>query len=87
MLGLLCDQTINLETDDISLYYSLLKLKCIVLLYAWWVLKHKKDQNKYASLNNSHRNHMDRIYYKCMNELAEKNNHKNIFPARETENV
>ena len=33
MLGLLCKQTINLETDAKILYYSLLKLKCIVPLY------------------------------------------------------
>ena len=26
-------------------------------------LKHKKDWNKYASLNNSHRNHTNRIFY------------------------
>ena len=33
MLGFLWKQTINLETDAKTLYYSLLKLKCIVLLY------------------------------------------------------
>ena len=41
MLRLLCKQTINLETDAKTLYYSLLKLKCIVRL---WYLKHKKDK-------------------------------------------
>ena len=33
ILGLLCKQTINLETDAKTLYYNLLKLKCIVRLY------------------------------------------------------
>ena len=32
ILGLLCKQTINLETDAKTLYYSLLKLICIVLV-------------------------------------------------------
>ena len=45
----------NLESDvkTLCLYFSLLKLKCSPSIY----LKHKKDQNKYASLKNNHRNH------------------------------
>ena len=50
MLGPLCNQTVNLETDAKTLYYSLLRLKCGPSIY----LKHKKDQNKYASLSNNH---------------------------------
>ena len=37
MLGPLCNQTVNLETDAETLYYSLLKLKCSPIY-----LKHKK---------------------------------------------
>ena len=58
MLGPLCNQTINLETDAKTLFYSLLKLKYSPPMY----LKHKKDQNKYASLSNNHWNHMNRIF-------------------------
>ena len=50
MLEPFCDQTVNLETDAKTLYYSLLRLKCGPSIY----LKHKKDQNKYASLSNNH---------------------------------
>jgi len=39
MFGYLCNQTVNLETDAKSLYYSLLKLKYSPSIY----LKHKKD--------------------------------------------
>ena len=39
MLGPLCNQTVNLETDAKTLYFSLLKLKCSPFIY----LKHKKD--------------------------------------------
>ena len=39
MLGCLCNQLVNLETDAKMLYYSLLKLKYSVAIY----LKHKKD--------------------------------------------
>ena len=59
MLGPLCNQTVNLESDakTLYLYYSLLKLKYSPFIY----LKHKKDQKKYASLKNSHINHTNRI--------------------------
>ena len=52
MLEPFCDQTVNLETDAKTLFYSLLRLKCSpsIIIY----LKHKKDQNKYASLSNNH---------------------------------
>ena len=60
MLGPLCNQTDNLETDAKTLHYSLLELKCSP---SSTYLKHKKDWNKYASLNNSHRNHTNRIFY------------------------
>ena len=50
---------INPETDAKPLYYSLLKFKYSPSIY----LKHKKDSNKYASLNNSHRNPTNRILY------------------------
>ena len=40
MLGPLCNQRINLETDAKTLNYSLLKLKYSPSIY----LKHKKDQ-------------------------------------------
>ena len=39
-----CIQVVNLETDDKTLYRSLLKLK-----YSPIYLKHKKDLNKCAS--------------------------------------
>ena len=39
MLGPLCNQIVNLETDAKTLYYSLLKLKYSLAIY----LKHKKD--------------------------------------------
>ena len=60
MLGPLCMETVNLETDAKTLYYSLLKLKyspCILFKVQ------KKTKDKYASLNNSRRNHMNRIFY------------------------
>ena len=59
MLEPLCNQTVNLETDAKTLYYSLLKLKYSSSIYS----KHKKDWNKYASLNNSHTNHTNRMFY------------------------
>ena len=37
MLGLLCNQTVNLKTDSKTLYYSILKLK-----YSPSILKHNK---------------------------------------------
>ena len=39
MLGPLCNQTLNLETEAKTLYYSLLKLKYSPAIYS----KHKKD--------------------------------------------
>ena len=39
MLGPLCNQTVNLETETNTLYYSLLKLKYSPAIY----LKHKED--------------------------------------------
>ena len=39
MLGPLCNQTVNLDTDAKTLYYSLLKLKYSPSIY----LKYKKD--------------------------------------------
>ena len=48
MLGCLCNQT-----DTKTLYYGLLKLK----YYGPIRLKHQKDENKYAPLNSSYRNH------------------------------
>ena len=39
MLGLLCNQTVNLETDKKILYYSLLKKKYSPSIH----LKRKKD--------------------------------------------
>ena len=60
MPGPLCNQTDNLETHAKTLHYSLLKLNYSP---SSTYLKHKKDWNKYASLNNSHRNHTDRIFY------------------------
>ena len=59
MFGPLCNQTVTLETDAKTLYYSLLKLKYSPSIY----LKHKKNKNKYASFNNSHRNFMNRVFY------------------------
>ena len=60
MLGPLCHQTDNLETDAKTLHYSLLELKYSP---SSTYLTDKKDWNKYASLNNSHRNHTNRIFY------------------------
>ena len=37
MLGPLCNQTVNLNTDSKTLYYSILKLK-----YSLSILKHNK---------------------------------------------
>ena len=61
MFGPLCNQTVTLETDAKTLYYSLLKLKYSPSIKLY--LKHKKDKNKYASFNNSHRNFMNRVFY------------------------
>ena len=47
ILGLLCNQTINLETDAKTLHYSLLKLIIMYSTSPSIYLKHKKD--KYAS--------------------------------------
>ena len=58
MLGPLCNQTVNLETEAKTLYHSLLKLKYNPSID----LKHKKEENKYASLSNSHRNHMNGLF-------------------------
>ena len=55
MLGPLCNQTVNLETDAKPLHYSLLKLKYSPSI------KHNKDWNKSASSSYSHRNDMNRI--------------------------
>ena len=55
MLGHLCNQTVNLETDAKTLHYSLLKLKHSPSI------KHNKDWKKYASSSN--RNDMNRIFY------------------------
>ena len=57
MLGPLCNQTVNLETDAKTLHYSLLKLKRSPSI------KHNKDWNKYASSSNSHRNDTNSILY------------------------
>ena len=57
MLGPLCNQTVNLETDAKTLHYSLLKLKRSPSI------KHNKHWNKYASSSNSHRNDTNRILY------------------------
>ena len=35
-------------------------------------VKHNKDLKKYASLNNSHRNHMNRIFYKNIFRLIDR---------------
>ena len=51
MLGLLCNETVNLKTDSKTLYYSILKLK-----YSPSILKHNNGLKKYASLNKSHNN-------------------------------
>ena len=58
-LGLYVNQTVTLETDAKTLYYSLLKLKYSPSIS----LKHKKDKNKNASFNNSHRNFTNRVFY------------------------
>ena len=60
MLGPLCHQTDNLETDAKTLHYCLLELNYSP---SSTYLTDKKDWNKYASLNNSHRNHTNRIFY------------------------
>ena len=53
MLGPLCNQTVNLETDAKTLHYSLLKLKFSPLIY----LKHKKEnQIKQRSQKSRHKN-------------------------------
>ena len=60
MLGPLCNQTDNLKTDAKTLHYSLLELKYSP---SSTYLTDKNDWNKYASLNNSYRNHTNRIFY------------------------
>ena len=51
MLRPLCSQTVNLNTDSKTLYYSTLKLK-----YRPSIIKHNKGLKKCALLNNSHNN-------------------------------
>ena len=51
MLGLLCNQTVNLKTDSKTLYYSIIKLK-----YSPSILEHNNGLKNYASLNKSHNN-------------------------------
>ena len=51
MLRPLCSQTVNLNTDSKTLYYSILKLK-----YRPSIIKHNKGLKKCALLNNSHNN-------------------------------
>jgi len=62
LLGPLCNQSVNLETDAKTLYYSLLKLKYNQDFYITVSLKRKKDSSKYASLN-SRWNHKHRTFY------------------------
>ena len=61
MLRHLCSQTVDLNTDSKTLYYSTLKLK-----YRPSIRKHNKCWKKGASLNNSHnnchRNYMNGIF-------------------------
>ena len=78
MLWLLCKQTINLEADAKTLFYSLLKLKCIVRL---WYLKHKKDKQICIFKQQPQKSHGQDIMYEC---TCWKYNHKKIFPARKT---
>ena len=65
MLGPLCNQTVYLETDAKTLYYSLLPLFSLtymtnkVCMYVCMYVKHKKD---YASLRNRNRNFTNRFY-------------------------
>ena len=51
MLGLLCNQIVNLKTDSETLYYSIIKLK-----YSPSILQHNNGLKNYASLNKSHNN-------------------------------
>ena len=44
------------KTYSKTLWYSILKLK--------YSPKHRQEKNKYALLNNSHRSHMNRTFYK-----------------------
>ena len=75
MLGLLCNQTVNLKTDSKTLYYSILKLK-----YSPPIKKkhNKQGKNKYASFNNSnnnfHKNYMNWVFlqrhrFRSINQL------------------
>ena len=73
MLGsLLCNQIVNPEKGVKIIYYSLLKLK---QYSPSKYLKHKKDWNEYASLNNSHRNHPNRIFYQKLFKLIDHSLH------------
>ena len=60
-LGPLCNQAVNLTPK--TLYRSLLKLK-----YTRFIVKHNKDSKKYVSLSksleNSHVNHTNSVFYK-----------------------
>ena len=51
MFGPLSNQTVTLETDAKTLYYSLLKLKYSPSIS----LKHKKDKNMVADIGTTHK--------------------------------
>ena len=54
MLGPLCNQTVNKETDAKSLYYkNSASVKC----------KEQKRLKEICIFNNTHRNHSNRIFY------------------------
>ena len=81
MLGPL-NQTVNLETDAKTLYYSLLKLKNSPSIY--YFLKCGKDyKNKYAPLNNSHRNQTNRIFYQEIFKSINQSLHPNCNTCHE----
>ena len=61
----LCNQTVNLETDDKTLYCSLMKLKYrLSSVPKAKVANMERFNCMHASSNNSHRKHTNRIFYK-----------------------
>ena len=82
MLEPLCNLTVNLAGDRGQ--NSLLQFNTETEYSPSKYLKHKKEyKNKYASLNNSHRNHTNRIFYQEIFKSINQSLHPNCNTCHE----